>query len=84
MKESFEQQPELDMTAKMQLQAQLLEKNHPSWTEDTGKTLAKHEEEMLNFGKEFRDFIDAHPDIVEQYKDNPEETVEKLENKFYH
>ncbi len=84
MKESFEQQYEMDMATVMQLQAQLLEKNHPSWVETTGKTLAKHEEEMLNFGKEFHDFIDKHPDIIQRYKENPEEAIQELENKFYH
>jgi len=82
--EAFEQQPESDMAAIMQLQAALLAKNHPGWLEDTGKTLGLHEKEMESFGKDFRNFIEEHPDVVVHYKENPEDTIQELENKFYH
>jgi len=51
------------------MQAELLKK-HPDWIEE--------------HAAEFRDFIDIHPEIVEHYKEDPEETVKDLENKFYH
>ena len=51
------------------IQAELL-KNHPDWIE--------------MHAKDFRDLIDDNPEIIERYKDNPEEIVSEVEKKFYH
>lgn len=51
------------------IQAELL-KNHPDWIE--------------MHAKDFRDFIDSNPEIIERYKDNPEEIISEVEKKFYH
>jgi len=51
------------------MQAELLKK-HPNWIEE--------------HAVEFRGFIEEHPEVVERYKEDPEETIQELENKFYH
>ncbi len=51
------------------MQVELL-KNHPDWIE-------AHAED-------FRVLIDSKPEIIEHYKENPEETVNEVEKIFYH
>ncbi len=51
------------------MQAEIL-RNHPDWIEA--------------HAKDFRNFIDNNPEIIERYKENPEETVGEVEKRFYH
>ncbi len=49
-----------------------------------GELLKKHPDWIEAHAKDFRNFIDERPDVIQQYKENPEETIQELENKFYH
>ncbi len=53
----------------IRIQAELL-RNHPDWIE-------AHAED-------FRILVDSNPEIIERYKENPEETVSEVEKRFYH
>ncbi len=53
----------------IRIQAELL-KEHPDW--------------IKVHAKDFRNFVDNNPEIIERYKENPEEVVSEVEKRFYH
>ncbi len=50
------------------IQIELMQ-NHPNWTDE--------------HADEFRDHVNNHPEVTDQYKQDPEGTIKELEEKFY-
>jgi len=67
----------------MQIQARLLFENHPDWAENA-ETFSEHSDDFERLAKEFREYADVHPEIYDQFKLDPDGTIQKLKNRFYH
>jgi len=46
--------------------------------------LKKHPDWITEHASEFHEYMSSHPEVFEQYKQDPEGTVKEIEEKFYH